>query len=120
VVEFLRRERNLCVSVILFEELMFGLERAPQDRKARLNLFYEGVQTEFGSRALPITLDIARTSGRLRAHAQNHGRILSAADALIAATAMVHGATVVTRNVRDFAGLSVDLLDPFNPNDASI
>jgi len=115
VVEFLQRERNLCASVILFEELMFGLDRAPPEKKARLGLFYDGVESELGSRALPVTLEIARVSGRLRAQAQNRGRILKAADALIAATAMVHGATLVTRNVRDFAGLSVDVLNPFDP-----
>lgn len=118
VVEFLRRERNLCVSVILFEELMFGLNRAPKEKKARLTLFYDGVESELGPRALPVTLEIARASGRLRARAQNDGRTLTAADALIAATAIVHGATVVTRNVRDFVGLSVDVLNPFDPKPA--
>ena len=40
--------------------------------------------------------------------------MLKETDALIAATAMVHGATVVTRNVRDFVGLSVDVLNPLD------
>ena len=98
---------------------MFGLDRAPQEKKARLTLFYDGVELDAGSRALPITLDIARASGCLRAHAQNHGRMFEAADGLIAATAMVHGATLVTRNVRDFVGLSVDVLNPFDSKPVS-
>lgn len=113
VVAFLEAERDLCVSVILFEELTFGLERAPTDKRARLTLFYEGVQAKFGARALPVDLDVARAAGRLRAHANNHGRVLHAGDALIAATAIVHGATLVTRNVRDFVGLSVEVCNPF-------
>ena len=113
VVAFLEREDNLCVSTTLFEELSFRLDRAPPQRRARLTLFYEGVQAQFGARALPVDLDVARTSGRLRALAHNQGRVLHMGDALIAATAVVHGATVATRNIRDFVGLSVDLFDPF-------
>lgn len=110
---FLEQEKDLCVSVILFEELTFGLDRAPLDQRARLTLFVEGVRAQFGARALPVDLNVAGTAGRLRAYANNHGRVLHMGDALIAATAMVNGATVVTRNVRDFAGLSVDVLNPF-------
>jgi predicted nucleic acid-binding protein len=61
------------------------------------------VQAEFGGKALPITLEVARSSGRFRAHAPSHGRNLTMGDGLIAAMAMVHGATVVTLNVRDIA-----------------
>ncbi len=114
VVAFLRRERDLCVSVILFEELSFGLERAPPERRARLTLFVEGVFARFGALALPVDLDIARLSGRLRANANNEGRALHMADALMAATAMTHGAILVTRNARDFAGLGVELRNPFS------
>ncbi|MGD9659615.1 MAG: type II toxin-antitoxin system VapC family toxin [Methylocystis sp.] len=114
VVAFLRRESDLCVSVILFEELSFGLDRAPPERRARLTLFVEGVFAQFGARALPVDLDIARLSGRLRANANNAGRMLHMADALMAATAITHGAILATRNERDFSGLGVELCNPFS------
>jgi predicted nucleic acid-binding protein len=114
VVAFLRRERDICVSVILFEELSFGLERAPPERRARLTLFCEGVFAKFGALALPVGFDIARLSGRLRANANNEGRTLHMADALMAATAMTHGAILVTRNERDFRGLGIELCNPFS------
>jgi predicted nucleic acid-binding protein len=114
VVAFLQRERDICVSVILFEELSFGLERAPPERRARLTLFVEGVFAKFGALALPVDLGIARLSGQLRANANNAGRALHMADALMAATAMTHGAILVTRNARDFMGLGVELCNPFS------
>lgn len=114
VVDFLRRERDICVSVILFEELSFGLDRAPPERRARLTLFCEGVFAQFGALALPADLDIARLSGRLRANANNEGRTLHMSDALMAATAMTHGAILATRNSRDFVGLGVELCNPFS------
>lgn len=114
VVAFLRRESDLCVSVILFEELSFGLDRAPPAQRARLTLFVEGVFAQFGARALPVDLDIARLSGRLRANANNDGRALHMADALMAATAITHGAILATRNERDFRGLGVELRNPFS------
>jgi hypothetical protein len=50
---------------------------------------------------LPVDLDIARLSGRLRANANNAGRALHMADALMAATALAHGAILTTRNALD-------------------
>ncbi len=114
VVAFLQGESDICVSVILFEELSFGLDRAPPERRARLTLFVEGVFAQFGALALPVDLDIARLSGRLRANANTEGRTLHMADSLMAATSMTHGAILVTRNARDFRGLGVELCNPFS------
>lgn len=50
---------------------------------------------------------------RLLAELRRTGRSLPIKDSLIAATALVHGFTLVTRNTRDFAVTGVDLLDPF-------
>jgi predicted nucleic acid-binding protein len=114
VTAFLEREGNLCVSTVLFEELCYGLDMAPQEQKAKLIPFYEGVQAKFGARAIPVDLDVARTSGRLRGFARRQGRMLHMADAFMAATAIVHGATLVTRNTKDFVELGVELFDPFS------
>ena len=51
----------------------------------------------------------------MRADAKRRGRVLVIADALIAATGLVHGLTLATRNMKDFADLGVSLFDPFQP-----
>ncbi len=113
VVRFLNEQANLRVSVILFYELMFGVEKAPKAEQARLRLFYEALEQKFAPRAFPVDLAAARKAGELRALAHRKGRVLADADALIAATAIAHGATLVTRNVKDFEGLDVRVLNPF-------
>ena len=62
---------------------------------------------------LPITASIAQRSGELRGQLCAKGINRSSADMLIAATAQVHGLTLVTRNVRDFDGFRIDVLNPF-------
>ncbi|MFF4414776.1 type II toxin-antitoxin system VapC family toxin [Streptosporangium sp. NPDC001559] len=64
---------------------------------------------QFGDRIAPITPEVAEEWGRL-----NAVRPVSTADGLIAATARVNGWTLVTRNVKDFEGTGVSLIDPFD------
>ena len=58
---------------------------------------------------------MAETAGRLCGCAKAHGRVLSAADALMAATALATVGVLVTRNTKDFKGIEVPLLNPFTP-----
>jgi toxin FitB len=115
VATFLARSPRLSVSVMLFHELAFGVSAVTEPEQAnRLAIFYQDIQRRFGPTALPVTLDIASSAGRLRAFAKLKGRVLTVADSLMAATAIDHGLTLATRNVKDFQGLSVPLVDPFN------
>ena len=66
------------------------------------------MKTGFEDRVLPVTLQVAAAWGR-----QQYAQPLPAIDALIAATARVHGMTVVTRNVTDFELAGVTVLNPF-------
>ena len=61
-----------------------------------------------------MTDEIARRSGDLRGRRQARGRPRTQADMLIAATAMVHRLTLVTRNEADFRGCDVTVLNPFS------
>jgi predicted nucleic acid-binding protein len=56
---------------------------------------------------------VAERWGELDARSNQMGRPLQTADGLIAATALEHGLTLVTRNVRDFARLGVDVFNPW-------
>jgi toxin FitB len=61
----------------------------------------------------PVTGQIAGVAGRLRGAVAVRGVSRTQADMLIAATGQVDGMTLVTRNVRDFGGCGIPLLDPF-------
>ena len=66
------------------------------------------VLSRFQERALPVDSEVARRCARLHVQGPRPDR-----DALIAATALVHGLTLVTRNEADFAGTAVRLLNPW-------
>jgi predicted nucleic acid-binding protein len=98
------------VSVVSLAELQFGIRRLPTGkRKERFWHWYEyDLVPVFETRVLTFGLSDADVWARLRAEHVN----ASFADTQIAATALVHGLTIVTRNVRDF---SFDSLSVFNP-----
>lgn len=74
----------------------------------RLERWLGSVLDEFAQYILPVDADIAQVWGRLRVPRPEH-----ALDKFIAATALIHDRTLVTRNVVDFAGTGATLLNPF-------
>jgi toxin FitB len=114
VVAFMSTLEDFRVSVIVFHELAYGVERAKVDAKDRLARFVNMIRVEFGDGAIAVDLTIAEAAGRLRAFAQTQGRVLHEADALIAATTSLHDATLVTRNIKNFEGLEVKVHNPFS------
>ena len=98
------------LSVISLEEIYFGLARKAN---ARVAAWFEGFLAE-QCQILPVTDEIARRSGDLRARLQTRGRTRTQADMLIAATAIAHRLTLVTRNEADFEGCDVTVLNPFS------
>jgi predicted nucleic acid-binding protein len=114
VVEFLRDTPDIFISVIVFHELEFGIQGAPDmARRAKLQSYSFALRRQFEGRIADVDIPVAETAGRLRAFEKSSGRILAAFDALIAGTAMVNGWTLVTRNIKDFRNLSIALLDPW-------
>ena len=93
-------------------ELDIGIlrvERRDTAQGQRLRAWFERrVVPEFADRTLSIDARVARRCARLHVPDPRAER-----DALIAATALVHGLIVVTRNLSDFASLGVDLLNPW-------
>jgi predicted nucleic acid-binding protein len=72
------------------------------------------VRSWFAGRILPVTESIAERWGHLAAATKQKGVTLAVVDGVIAAKALEHGLTLVTPNVRDFAGLGVVLLNPWD------
>ena len=107
---------TLFVSVVTLGELSRGvtLLREQSSRRAELErMIREQVPSWFQDRILPVTQTIAERWGVLDGERQLVGRPLNIADGMIAATALEHDLTVVTRNIRDFAGLGVAVLHPW-------
>jgi toxin FitB len=104
---------ELFLSAITIGELHKGVAMARNRNLARaapLARWVAAVELQFGKRILPVDRAIARQWGLLMAG--NHSA--KAEDGLIAATALVRGFAVVTRNVQDFATTGVAVINPFD------
>ena len=110
-----RPASSLYLSVLTLGELRKGIDGVQDDtRKLALS---DWVQNElslfFLGRVLSIDEQVADRWGQLVAAA---GRPLPAIDSLLAATALVHGLRMVTRNAKDFEGMGLEVINPWNPS----
>jgi len=96
------------ISVMTIDEIVFGLERRHHAAKKVWFDRFLLICT-----VLPVTDGIARRAGEMRALLAAQGRVRQQTDMLIAATAQIHALTLVTRNVRDFDGCGIAVLNPF-------
>jgi predicted nucleic acid-binding protein len=106
---------ELFLSVVTIGELHKGFALLPAGkRRAELEYwFHEKLLPRFRGRILPITHEIAERWGRIDAARQLLGRPLHVPDGQIAATALEHGLTLVTRNGKDFEELGLTILNPW-------
>lgn len=105
------QDRELFLSVMTLGEIRNGIDRlAVRDKPQALILerWLAGLNNSFNERVLEITREVADCWGRLQTI-----RSLPVVDALIAATALQHDLTLVTRNVPDFEGLGLTMINPF-------
>jgi toxin FitB len=102
---------EIYLSVLVTGEIRRGIEtirRRDPTQAASLERWLREVETSFEERILPIDPAVADRWGRLMAE-----RTLPVIDGLLAATALVHGLTLATRNVRDVARSGVSSVNPF-------
>ena len=102
---------GLFLSVITIGEIAKGVavrERTDPVAAAMLGRWLSDLRDAYADRILPIDDAVATAWGQLMAR-----RTFPVPDGLIAATARVHNLTVVTRNVADFAGAGVDVVNPW-------
>lgn len=113
VVEWLRRhEPDLVVDPIILGELQFGILLLPKGkRRAALERWFTA--TVKGLDCVTWTAETSVRWATLLASLRKRGRAMPIKDSLIAASALQHGLTLVTRNVRDFSATGVRLVDPF-------
>jgi predicted nucleic acid-binding protein len=107
------RDEQLLLSAVTLGELQAGIERTRvQDTKKALEIESWVDQLADSIQVLPMDAQCFREWARLMSGKSD----TLVEDAMIAATARVHGLTVATRKERDFAALGVTLLNPFVPN----
>ena len=106
---------SLYASVLTLGEIRMGIELLPPSKK-RTGLekwFQNDLQDWFEGRILPIDEGVANRWGVLSAQAQSKGRPLPTIDSLLAATALQHSLTVVSRNVNDFLVAGLEVINPW-------
>jgi hypothetical protein len=113
VVKWLRaHQEDIAVDPIILGEMRFGILLLPAGKKrtALERWFDAGVQR---LHCLPWEADTGSRWAELLARLRRTGKAMPIKDSLIAATALVHGLVVVTRNRSDFEKAGVKILDPF-------
>ncbi len=98
------------ISILELEKGVLALERKTPPQGQALRVWLTGVRATFAGRILPFTGNTATLCAAMHVPNPRSDR-----DAMIAATALEHGMAVVTRNVADFTGTGVQLVNPFAP-----
>jgi predicted nucleic acid-binding protein len=113
VVDWLKdHESELAVDPIILGEIRFGIHLLPAGkRRRRLERWFKQGVAKLS--CLPWTAETGLRWAKLLADLRAAGKAMAIKDSLIAATALVHGLMVVTRNTRDFRASGVRVLDPF-------
>ena len=118
VVAWLSRQpvTKVHLTALSVAEILYGLKRMPEGKR-RQDLegrFQHVLETGFRGRVLAFDENAAVAYGAIMADRQAEGRPMSVVDGQIAAIAMTKGASLTTRNVKDFAGCGLELQNPFD------
>ncbi|CAD7023637.1 PIN domain-containing protein [Pseudorhizobium endolithicum] len=119
--EWLRQQEKadlLFVSVVTIHEITKGIvlleQKGATSKAAHIREWLDVLVAQFDDRILPFDIAAAALAGEMEARALSAGHRSGMADAMIAATAKLHGLVVVTHNIRDFQILPVEIRGPEN------
>jgi toxin FitB len=106
---------QLFISTITIAEIAYGINALPQGNRRALvdDAFNQTILSAFKHRILSFDESAAHLYGKIMGQRKESGLPLSMPDGQISAIARAHGATIATRNIRDFIDCGVDLVDPF-------
>ncbi len=114
VIDLLSTQDDLWLSAIVVEELELGVRLLPQGgRRDGLRQWLSLIIADFEGRISPVGIREAEWAAAFQARVRRSGGELELGDALIAGTAMANDMAIITRNVRDFDGLDVDIVNPW-------
>lgn len=106
---------NIFLSAITIGEISKGIEKLPESkRKQELQRWLkEDLLVRFDDKVLPLDTDILIQWGILSARLEGIGITLPSMDSLIAATALTHNLTLITRNEGDFKDTGIEIINPW-------
>jgi predicted nucleic acid-binding protein len=106
---------DVFLSAITIGEIAKGVEKLPKsNRKQELHSWLkENLIVRFDGRIIPLGTEVLMEWGILIARLESTGITLPATDSLIAATTLTHKLTLVTRNVDDFSGTGIEIVNPW-------
>lgn len=105
-------EADIFLSVVSFAELQFGLDHAPETHKASLVIWLAEVRRKLAPATEELSEPVLVRWKVLLTALKAKNRTMTCEDSLIAATALYHGHTVATHNVRHFEPAGVPVVDP--------
>ena len=109
-----RFDAELALPTVTLAEIAFGIQKIrPDERANRLEQGLSDWRRRFAGRIFGLTEEAALAYGEIMGRAVREGHPMSAQDGMIAAIAGVHGGRLATRNLRDFTGTGLDLVDPW-------
>lgn len=105
---------QLCTTAITLAEIRYGIERLPAGRRRDLlKAVAEDLFAAFEDQILPFDAAAASNYGEIVTRRDRAGLPIDGFDAQIACICRVHGATLATRNVKDFRDTGIDVIDPW-------
>jgi predicted nucleic acid-binding protein len=106
----------LVTTVITVSEIEYGLSRLPSGRRRKEleERFAALTAARFYFTVLPLNEEAARLAGRMRGSRESQGLNAQSADMMIAAITSLAGASLATRNVKDFTNAGIDIINPWD------
>ncbi len=110
-----RHDARLALSTVVLAEIAFGIERIrPQERAHRFDQRLRALQQRFSGQMFTLNEEAALAYGELMGKAMRQGIVISIADGMIAAIALVNGGQLATRNIRDFKDTGLTIINPWD------
>lgn len=111
--QWLAAQHRVLVSTVSIMELEHGIAAAPDAKQPGLHAWLEALLQSPAHELVAVDTAVARLAGQMLAERRAAGRPRPLADVLVAACARSRGAIIASRNVTDFDGLGVPVLNPF-------
>jgi len=110
-----QKATNLAITTIAIAEIQRGIKRLPKGKKGKVlqNNFLEFIKKAFIGRILPFDEQAAYLYGEVVSEREKAGFNTDAIDLMIAAIVKNHGATISTRNVKDFKDCGIKVINPW-------